>query len=429
MTLSSKKSILKGAVRIPPSKSYTHRALIAASLSDGNSKLDNLLLSSDTLATVDACIAFGSQIKITGNSANVSGSSSIKLPQNIINANNSGTTIRIMTALSSLCPDGYVVLTGDESLRNRPMEPLLDALNQLGVMCWSTRLNGTPPIIVKGGGLNGGSVEIPGNISSQFITAILIASTKSKKDVKLAVTGMLVSRPYIDSTIHILDLFGCNVISNNDQFIIPSNQSFTPTNFTVPGDFSSASFIMAAAAITNGTVKIEGLDFNMPQADMRMIDILLELGVGVEINKLEGSVTINGVDSLGSGDFNLSDSPDLLPAVATLASKTSGEISIHGVRHARFKETDRISALANEFKKAGIIVVESDDGLRLSPPSNLKPFKADSHLDHRIFMALSVLGLVSDSKCIISGNETISVSYPSFISDIQSLGGSFEVIN
>ena len=240
---------------------------------------------------------------------------------------------------------------------------------------------------------------------------------------------MLVSRPYIDSTIHILDLFGCNVISNNDQFIIPSNQNFTPTNFTVPGDFSSASFIMAAAAITNGTVKIEGLDFNMPQADMRMIDILLELGVGVEINKLEGSVTINGVDSLGSGDFNLSDSPDLLPAVATLASKTSGEISIHGVRHARFKETDRISALANEFKKAGIIVVESDDGLRLSPPSNLKPFKADSHLDHRIFMALSVLGLVSDSKCIISGNETISVSYPSFISDIQSLGGSFEVIN
>ena len=129
----------------------------------------------------------------------MSGSSSIKLPQNIINANNSGTTIRIMTALSSLCPDGYVVLTGDESLRNRPMEPLLDALNQLGVMCWSTRLNGTPPIIVKGGGLNGGSVEIPGNISSQFITAILIASTKSKRDVKLDVTGMLVSRPYIDS--------------------------------------------------------------------------------------------------------------------------------------------------------------------------------------------------------------------------------------
>ena len=125
----------------------------------------------------------------------------------------------------------------------------------------------------------------------------------------------------------------------------------------------------------------------------------------------------------------LSDSPDLLPAVATLASKTSGEISIHGVHHARFKETDRISALATEFKKTGMTVIEFDDGLRLSPPSNIKPFKADSHLDHRIFMALSILGLVSDSECVISGDETISVSYPSFISDIQSLGGSFEVLN
>ena len=429
MTLSSKKSILNGIVKIPPSKSYTHRALIAASLSEGNSKLNNLLISSDTLSTVNACIEFGSQIKLNGTSADVLGSSLIKLPQNIINANNSGTTIRIMTALSSLCPDGYVILTGDESLRNRPMQPLLDALNQLDVMCWSTRINGQPPIIVKGGGLNGGSVEIPGNISSQFITAILIASTKSKRDVELRVTGKLVSRPYIESTLRILDLFGCNVISNDNHFIIPSNQNFIPTNFTVPGDFSSASFIMAAAAITNGHVKIEGLNFDMPQADMRMIDILLELGVNVEINELEGSVTITGVDSLNSGDFNLSDSPDLLPAVATLASKTSGEISIHGVHHARFKETDRISALATEFKKIGMTVIESDDGLSLSPPSNIKSFKADSHLDHRIFMALSIMGLVSDSECIISGDETISVSYPSFISDIRSLGGSFKVFN
>jgi 3-phosphoshikimate 1-carboxyvinyltransferase len=426
MKVRVEKSKLQGSISASPSKSYTHRAVIIASLCDGKSIIKNPLISRDTLASINGCRSLGAEISLDGDMI-VNGTFPLNNPKDIINVENSGTTLRLLTGLSALSKKGYVILSGDESARTRPMQPLLDALHGLGVRCWSTRLNGLAPIIVEGGGIYGGPVIISSDISSQFISTLLIISPYASIDTKISLTGNCVSKPYILATKEVIEAFGVKISGNlTDTFEIHSFQKYIPGKFQVPGDFSSAAFILAGAILSGGKVKISGFDFKMPQGDAKIIEILQKIGASIIVDSEKGTITAESSDQLNGGSFNLSDTPDLLPILAVVACKSDRKIRITGVRHARFKETNRIAVLASELPKLGVDVIEHDDGLTITGSKYLNQCVLNAHSDHRMAMAFSIIGMSSDEGCWIDGFQSTDVSYPRFREDITSLGGVIE---
>ncbi len=422
-----KPSMISGEVKAPPSKSYTHRALAAALLAEGESTILNPLISRDTKATIRACSLLGARIIKDKDGIRIQGGA-FKTPEDVIDVENSGTTLRFFTAISALAPRGYTILTGDESIRKRPMQPLLDSLRNLGVECWSSRLNGYAPIIVKGGGLRGGETRIRGDISSQYISALLYASTKSEEGVRVIVEDEIVSRPYIDATIAVLESFGFKVKREDYRiFEIEGGQVGRSTMFKVPGDLGSAAFLMAGAHLTGGELLVNGVDLSMPQADAEIIKVLQRLGSKVSISS--SSVRIFGSGEVCGGGFDLMDAPDLLPIVAVMAAKSPSETIIRGVGHARFKESDRISAMASELRKLGVEVEELPDGMRIVGREKLRGgCVLESHGDHRIFMALTILAASTEQGCIVNGADLADISYPSFLNDAKTLGLRFEFL-
>ena len=410
------KSTISGRIVCPSNKSYTHRAIFLASMADGKSMIKNILKSGDTNATVNACRNFGVEIKEIGNNLAVKSTGELKLQNNIIDAANSGTTIRIVTAISALLDD-EIVLTGDSSLKKRPMQPLLDALGSLGAKCNSSA--GKPPITVSGR-IKGGKVTISGNISSQFISAMMIIAPKLENGILLNIKGKLVSKPYVDATIISMKKFGVNVRTEipYKKYVIPS-QNYKSTAFTVPSDFSSLALLLSASVLVGENLTIEISLGDMPQADEAIIDILEILGVIVTLDK--NTIKIKSPKKLNGGKFDLSNSPDLIPAIAILALKASKPIEIFNVKHARYKETDRIAILARELSKLGIKVVEKNDGLILRNTGSLTGRNLNSENDHRLFMAFCIAGMYV-GNCTISDPESVEISYPNFISEMKRIG-------
>jgi 3-phosphoshikimate 1-carboxyvinyltransferase len=417
-----RRSRLNGTVRCPSSKSYSHRAIAIASLADRYSTITNPLMARDTLATLSGCGALGADIKYRATKLRITGSHCFNPPENVINAENSGTTIRILTAMSGLVRTGYTVLTGDESLRSRPMQPLLDALLQLGVEAYSTRENGMPPIIVKGGGIKGGTTLVDGSISSQFISGLLIVSIYADSEIVIKVRGSLVSKPYIQATLATMKHFGVSIDHSPDmlEYYI-KNSSYHGTTFDVPSDFSTAALILAGGALAGEKLRVNGLNFEMPQADSRIIDILKSMGCMITVDEEKGEVVINGADRLEGGDFNLADTPDLLPVVSILALKATSPVTITGVAHARVKETDRVSNIAAELIKFGAHINEFRDGLKITAPVVIKNALLEAHNDHRLFMAFTIASMMTE-KSSVAGSQSVDVSYPNFISDMKNIG-------
>ena len=410
------KSEIVGEIECPPNKSYTHRAIFIASLAVEKSIIKNVLRSEDTIATIDACKNFGVEIDDIGNDVTVTSASELKIKSNTIDAANSGTTIRIAAAIASLAND-KITLTGDSSLKKRPMQPLLDALESLGVRCSST--NGNPPISVKGR-IKGGEVKIPGNISSQFISALMITAPKLEDGLIIDIDGKLVSKPYIDATIATMKKFGVNVEikAPYKKYIIPE-QNYKSTTLIIPSDFSSLALLLAATVLLGDDVTIKASTGSMPQADEAIIDILEKMGVVITLNK--NIIKIKSPKKLDGGKFDLSDSPDLVPAVAILALKASNPIEIFNAEHVRLKETDRLSIIARELSKLGIKIEEKKDGLILDNSDNLNSADLNSENDHRLFMAFCIAGMYV-GNCTVSDPESVEVSYPNFISEMKRLG-------
>ena len=410
------KSEIDGSIECPSNKSYTHRAVFLASLAIDKSIIKNILRSEDTNATINACKNFGVEIKDVGDDITVTSASVLKLQSNTIDAANSGTTIRIATAISALAND-KIVLTGDSSLKKRPMQPLLDALESLGAKCSSS--NGNPPISVSGE-MKGGEVKIPGNISSQFISALMITAPKLENGLILNIQGKLVSKPYIDATITMMKKFGVEVETKTPykKYIIPE-QNYKATTLTIPSDFSSLALLLSAAVLLGENLTIKASTGSMPQADEAIIDILEIMGVIITLDK--NIIKIKSPEKLDGGKFDLSNSPDLIPAVAILALKTSKPIEIFNVEHARYKETDRIAIIARELTKLGIKVVEKKDGLVLNNSDNLTGTDLNSENDHRLFMAFCIAGMYV-GNCTISDPESVNISYPNFISEMKRIG-------
>jgi len=411
-----KTSKITGKIICPPNKSYTHRAIFLAALSDGKSIVKNILNSSDIKATISACNAFGVEVHEDKDIITIKNTIGSTVQGSMIDAQNSGTTIRIAIAIAALS-GGNTMLTGDESLKKRPMQPILDSLQTLGVSSESD--GGLPPITIKGK-IKGNQVNIDGKISSQFISALLIVAPRLENGLIINIQGELVSKPYIDLTIAIMKEFG--VVVNSEipyKKYVVKHQIYKPTTFTVPSDFSNLALLLASNVLLGDGLEIEISLGNLPQGDEAIIDILEELGVNVTLNG--NIITTKSPEMLTGGRFDLGNTPDLLPALAILSLKSSKPIEIFNVKHARYKETDRIAIISRELKKIGIVVEEYEDGMKLTSNENLSSGELNSENDHRLFMAFSIAAMYI-GDCTVTDPDSVQISYPNFISDMKNVG-------
>ncbi|WP_295594614.1 3-phosphoshikimate 1-carboxyvinyltransferase [uncultured Methanobrevibacter sp.] len=430
-------SNIGGVVKAPPSKSYSHRAIILASLAKGTSKLYGMLYSEDTLASINVCRTLGAQItkkddclEVIGTGGKLHNSS-----ENPIDLANSGTTLRLMTSVASLS-DNDVILTGDESLQTRPMDLLINSINYLGIDAKSLKDNGKAPILIKPGYV-GGETNISGSVSSQYISSILISSPLSDKGVTLFVLPEFKSRPYVDMTLDIMKKFGCHVFKGFyikhddcikehkscriDEFKV-KKQEYKSCDYTVEGDFSSASYLLACIAINGGHAKVLNLFKKSKQGDKVILEILEKMGACIEI--YDDYVEISSDGKLKGIDINLSNAPDLLITVAVLAAMAEGTTNITGVKHARVKETDRIDTTCRQLEKLNCQLEEFEDGMSIT--GGVSGGIVDSCGDHRLAMAFSLIGLKHDIE-IVNG-EVFDVSFPNFIESMAEIGFELELV-
>jgi len=419
MIVRVQRSHLSGEVFAPPSKSYTHRAILITSLGPGGS-IKRPLLSADTRATISASQAFGAEIDIDEDVKIKGVADRPRTPEDVINVLNSGTTLRFCSAVAALTEGA--VLTGDASIRSRPNGPLLSSLSDLGAQAFSIRNNGKAPLVVRGR-MKGGTARLDGSVSSQFLSALLISAPLAEEETRIVIQGELKSRPYAEMTLDMLAEAGIRIEPGEQEFLVPGNQSFGLKGYTIPGDFSSASYPMAAAAVTGSEVTVKGV-LPSRQGDSAIIDILRRMGAEVSWDREKGDLRVRGGE-LQAVDVDAGRTPDLVPTIAVLGALAKGKTTVFNAEHVRHKETDRLHAMAVEISRMGADIKERPDGLEITG-GKLHGTKVHGHHDHRIVMALAVAGLVAGDTEIDTA-ESVDVSYPGFFAQMKGLGAEMEI--
>jgi len=419
-------SSVTGVVSAPPSKSYTHRAVILASLAEGETEIENPLISDDTLYTVDACRSLGADIKPDGNTLRVIGTGGqIKFASDKerIFVGNSGSTTRMVASMAALSQT-RVVLDGDTRLRQRPVGDLLSALKSLGARARSLGNNGCPPIEIKGGRLTGGEVIIPGLVSSQYITSLLMIAPYVEGEMRIKVVGGLHSKPYIDITLDIMRAFGVDV-TNHDykEFLVKGGQKYRSRHYQIEGDYSSAAYFLATGAIGGRPVSITSLKADSVQGDRYLLSILSEMGCRIDYQ--EGQVSICRDKELKGVTIDMGNYPDIVQTVAIVAAYAGGKTEITNIGHLKFKETDRINNTAVELGKMGIRTKVTENTMVVYG-GKTKGAEIDAHNDHRMAMSFAVAALFADGDSIINGAEAVTKSYPQFFAELAKLGAKIE---
>lgn len=413
--------VVKGRTPAPASKSYTHRALLLGLLSE-ESFVREPLLSEDPLATLACVRRLGAAVEETPDGLRVRGGE-VRTPEDVLDAKNSGTTLRLATPIAALAR-GAAVLTGDASLRKRPMQPLLDAVGPLGAEAFSTRANGCAPVVVRGP-LAGGATAIAGDVSSQFVSGLLLAGLKAPRGLDLTITTQLKSRPYVDITLAMVRTFGGAIEETPRGFRVAGGQTLKGADYRVPGDWSSAAFPLAAAAITGGDVTVENLDPASEQGDKRILDALRAFGARVE--ERGDAVRVVG-GPLRAVDLDLSDTPDMFPILCALAAHAEGATTLAGAKHLRFKESDRIRAMVRGLEAMGVRCDEREDGAVIhGAPGRVRGAAIETEEDHRILMAFAVCGLSAHGETTFHDDVSYAVSYPRFPQAFRALGAPLEV--
>ena len=410
---------IHGTIRPPGSKSITNRALVCAALANGRSELHGALASEDTHVMIDSLQRLGIEVNQHAHSQTlmVTGCGG-KLPtdRGDLFVANSGTTIRFLTAMVASGVGSYR-LDGIERMRQRPIGDLLDALNQLGPTCVSEDSNGCPPVVIDTPGLLGGHARVAGDISSQYLSGLLMAAPNAQHPVTIEVDGELVSKPYIDITLEVMSAFGINVERDGYSiFRIAAPQIYRAREYQIEPDASAASYFWAAAAVTGGQVTVEGLSREALQGDVAFCGVLERMGC--EVDYQSESITVTGKRLHGIQiDMNaISDTVQTLAAVALFAD---GATTVTGVAHNRHKETDRIGDLARELRRLGAEVEEREDGLRIIPAA-LQAAEVETYNDHRMAMSLAIVGLKSPGV-VIKNPACTQKTYPEFFSDLAHL--------
>ena len=407
----------EGKVSPPPSKSHTHRAIIMSALSEGRCEVSSPLISFDTRATMDAVRAMGAVVTEREGSVTVE-CESIHAPDRTIDVMNSGTTMRLMTGISSLFSE-KVVLTGDSSIQKRPMGPLLDSLSAAGVECSSN--GGKPPVEVRGP-ITGSELVIDGGVSSQFVSSLIMSSPLTGRPTDVRITGHLVSKPYIDITTSMMGKFGVEVTEEGNVFHAEP-QHYRPTDYRVPADFSSSAFPLVAGGIA-GRVTARGMDMSDPQGDRKIIDVLKEAGCDVEVSGDE--VTCSNTGRLEGAEIDMGDIPDLFPVVAVLLSTAKGRSRLYGAPHLRFKESDRIALTENMLRTLGADIRGTEDGCVIEGVERLHGGRIAHNGDHRMMMAAAVAALVSEGPVSMEKDACWNVSCPGLPEQMRSIGMDIE---
>lgn len=414
-----KTDYLKGVITAPSSKSYTIRAIIAGSLGRGL-KVVNPLFSEDTRAAVSALRKLGARIEICRGYLKIRGFKGRPiLGAGAVGVGESGTLLRLILPLIALGRGSFTV-TGKGTLLKRTNKPIAEALVSLGVDIKGKDAEFRLPIKIKAkGGLPGGKVEVSGSISSQTVSSLLLAGPLANKDVEITVKDKLVSRPYVDITLDVLSRAGIKVKHNGYQrFFVPAGQRFDfKDDFTVPGDYSSAAFLIAAACLTPSDVVIKGL-FKDKQGDCGIIAILNRMGA--RIRQSNNEVRIKGPFELKAVDIDAGDTPDLAPLLTAVACLTRGRTRIYNVGHLAYKESNRLNVPAGELRKLGADIEIGPDSL-IVRGGDLSPARVSSCNDHRIAMSLAVIGL-RIGGVVIEGAGAAAKSYPGFVRDMRGLG-------
>ena len=410
---------LDARVTLPGSKSYTQRALVIAGLAEGTSVLRDPLLSEDTGVMIDALRALGAGIAREDGDLVVAGTAGkIARPEGEIRLGNNGTALRFLTAVVSL-GRGVFTLTGDPRLCERPIGPLLEALDALGVDARSRGDNGHPPVVVVADGLKGGQVVFRDIESSQYVSALLLSAPYASGDTRLDLAGCIPSLPYVAMTIEAMATFGQDIARPAAHaFAVRGNGGYRGREYRVEGDASSASYFFLAAALTGGRVRVDNVRPRTLQGDIGLLAILEELGChvrrGEDWVEVEGGRLAPGDVALGLGDM-----PDMVPTVAVLAALRPGRTIIRNAAHLRLKESDRLAALASELVRVGIGARETEDGLVIDGGT---PHGAviETYNDHRIAMSFAILGLVVPGVRIVNG-ACVGKSFPGFWQALEGL--------
>jgi 3-phosphoshikimate 1-carboxyvinyltransferase len=408
------KSTLSGVAQIPGNKSGTARGVIFGSLAGGTSILYNPLTNLDSYSIVKMMENLGAKINTEDDSKWIiegfDGKPSV--PSNILDAENSGTGFYFVLAVCSLI-EGYSVLTGDYQICYRPAQPMIDAINNLGGVAFSTRDSGTAPIVVKGP-IKGGEINFPG-VNSQWMTPFLSVCPLLKEDTIIKEKDLL-ERPYVDMTIGMLKRAGIEIINNNyDEFIIKGNQKFKPFEYELPGDWGTSGYPMIATAITPGSkVTFKGLDINDYAGEKAFVKILKEMGADVVVNDMgKGGITVTGGSTLKGIEIDCSGTPDAVPILSVLGCAAEGKTVLKNIGACRLKETDRAKSIKEELEKMGAKFDETEDTLTIYH-SKLTGAKIDGHHDHRIVMAMSVAAMIAEGESEIDHAEYAAVSFPNF---------------
>lgn len=410
---------LNGAVNVPPSKSISHRAIICASLAKGVSELYNVGSSDDIDATISAMRDMGAKITKYDDKLVIDGTNTFRIEEPVrIDCRESGSTLRFLVPLALHC-DEDVTFTGTGRLPERPMGTILNVFDDFGIS-YKTGKENPLPLTIKAGHLNG-TIEMEGNVSSQFISGLLFALPLYPYDSEIKITTPFESKGYIDMTIDVLKTFGIEIQNiRYKRFLIKGGQSYTPMNFSIEADFSQAAFYLAAGALGSYVV-CKGLNLKTKQGDREIIDVIEKMGGTVICDENEGVAALPA--NLKGCTIDVSQIPDLVPAITVLAAGASGETVIKGAARLRHKESDRLSAISQQINSLGGTVIEKGDSLIIEGSEKLSGGATDSCNDHRIAMAVAIASTICEEIVTVDHPDCVRKSYPQFWDDYEALGG------
>jgi 3-phosphoshikimate 1-carboxyvinyltransferase len=410
---------INATVRVPGSKSYTQRAMITASLANGTSLITGALISEDTRHLMQALRMLGATIKREGCDLTIQGTGGrLTAPSDAIYMGNNGTGLRLLTGTVCL-GHGDFVLDGNVRMRQRPIQPLIDALKNIGGEAACVEGNGCPPVQVQARGLAGGKTALAAGLSSQYLSSLLLAAPYARQDTEIEVMGTLPSWPYVQMTLDVMARFGVEVSeTGNRSYLIKALQAYQPREYGVEGDASSATYFMAAPAICGGTVLISNINPGSFQGDLRFSHILETMGC--RINTSGPGLQVTGpLSNHGDLSLDLNDVPDMVPALAVVSAFRKGKTILQNIGHLRIKESDRIAALTHELRKIGAKVVEKGDEMTVQGVAT-QGAEIECYGDHRIAMSLAVAGLAVEGV-FIKDPDCVKKSFPDFWEKLESL--------
>jgi 3-phosphoshikimate 1-carboxyvinyltransferase len=419
-------SSLNGQVIVPPSKSHTLRAILFGLMGKGKTTIHHYLPSPDAYAMIEAVRKLGASVAVSKTTLEIQGvDGSLKAAEDVIDSGNSGQVLRFIGALAAL-NGSYTVITGDDSIRrNRPIKPLLEALRKLGAFAESTRLDGHAPIIIKGP-IKPGKTDLSG-ADSQPVSGLLIAASFLEGPSRIHVSNPG-ERPWIDLTLNWFDRLGIKYENDRyEHYTVFGKASYNGFEATIPGDFSSAAFPIAAALTTDSDLLLHNIDMSDVQGDKKLIEALIKMGAQIEIDPAGKTLKVKKNSLLRGMRIDINDFIDGIAILAVIGCHAEGTTEIVNASIARKKESDRIHAIAVELKKMGACIEEKEDGLIIRN-ALLHGAQLKSHQDHRIAMALSVAALNARGSSIVEDVECVVKTYPGFVKDFQSLGAAIEEI-